>query len=240
MKLVAVDLCLCLCLWIQPDGRTSPEAELSLPSSSIQPQPFSSFKFTLCYIHIDGSYVSGGCGCWKRERIPDDFKYSISRQKTGWKRNQTSFLIITREGWISSLSMLIGSEGSISWYIARDEERMNVLHENSGGIRKSIPSALEISLDTRDFHQVSGKDFPILPSFWWSTDEFHNSRSLKSCETIQCSRETDLILKCFCRVFSQLLLSLDIMNISIEQCTQPQTKWPQKRWDKEILTNTEE
>ena len=211
-----------------------------LPPSNLSHSLHSNLHFVLFTLMEALSYVSGGCGCWKRERIPDDFKYSISRQKTGWKRNQTSFLIITREGWISSLSMLIGSEGSISWYIARDEERMNVLHENSGGIRKSIPSALEISLDTRDFHQVSGKDFPILPSFWWSTDEFHNSRSLKSCETIQCSRETDLILKCFCRVFSQLLLSLDIMNISIEQCTQPQTKWPQKRWDKEILTNTEE
>ena len=33
--------------------------------------------------------------------------------------------------------------------------RMSVLHQNSGGIGKSIPSALEISLDPRDFPRAS-------------------------------------------------------------------------------------
>ena len=36
-----------------------------------------------------------------------------------------------------------------------DDERMSVLHQNSGGIGKSIPSALEISLDPRDFPRAS-------------------------------------------------------------------------------------
>ena len=33
--------------------------------------------------------------------------------------------------------------------------RMSVLHQNSGGIGKSIPSALKISLDPRDFPRAS-------------------------------------------------------------------------------------
>ena len=33
---------------------------------------------------------------------------------------------------------------------------MSVLHQNSGGIGKSIPSALQISLDPRDLSRVSG------------------------------------------------------------------------------------
>ena len=39
--------------------------------------------------------------------------------------------------------------------------RMAVLHQNEGGIEKSTPSALEISLDPL----ASGIDFPKLPSF---------------------------------------------------------------------------
>ena len=34
-------------------------------------------------------------------------------------------------------------------------KRMSVLHQNSGSIGKSIPSALEISLDSQDFPQAS-------------------------------------------------------------------------------------
>ena len=42
-------------------------------------------------------------------------------------------------------------------------KRMSVLHQNSGGIGKYIPPALEISLDPRDFSRLSGMDFPIPP-----------------------------------------------------------------------------
>ena len=84
-----------------------------------------------------------------------------------------------------------------------DVERMSILHQNSGGIGKSIPSILEISstllrcrgwisqyllcfggarialsgnltfeisLRSQEISRVSGMDFPIPPSFWWSTD----------------------------------------------------------------------
>ena len=43
-----------------------------------------------------------------------------------------------------------------------------------GGIGKSIPSALKISLEksfrSREISWASGMNFPIPPSFWWSTD----------------------------------------------------------------------
>ena len=64
--------------------------------------------------------------------------------------------------------------------------RMSVLHQNSGSIGKSIPSAFEISrgralpsgnllglgkyLGSQEISRVSGMDFPIPPLFWWSTD----------------------------------------------------------------------
>ena len=84
-----------------------------------------------------------------------------------------------------------------------DVERMFILHQNSGGIGKSIPSILDISstllgcrgwisqyllcfggariplsgnltfgisLRSQEISRVSGMDFPIPPSFWWSTD----------------------------------------------------------------------
>ena len=103
-------------------------------------------------------------------------------------------LILSREGLILTLSILPCPEGWISWSIPVDGlmmRRMSVLHQNSGGIGKSIPSALEISLDPRDFPRASpsgnlsglgkslgsreiswalGMYFPIPPSFWWSTD----------------------------------------------------------------------
>ena len=47
------------------------------------------------------------------------------------------------------------------WYLSQkmtgkaSAERLSVLHQNSGGIGKSIPSALQISLDPRDFPRAS-------------------------------------------------------------------------------------
>ena len=43
-----------------------------------------------------------------------------------------------------------------------DDERMSVLHQNEGGIRKFIPSALDISLDARVSENLSavGDGFP--------------------------------------------------------------------------------
>ena len=88
-------------------------------------------------------------------------------------------LILSREGLILTLSILSCPQGWISWSIPVDGlmmRRMSVFHQNSGGIEKSIPSALEISLDTgeslgsREISWDSGLNFPIPPSFWWSTD----------------------------------------------------------------------
>ena len=67
-------------------------------------------------------------------------------------------LIISREGLILTLSILPCPQGRICWSTPCrkfDDERMSVLHQDSGGIGKSIPSALEISLDPRDFPRAS-------------------------------------------------------------------------------------
>ena len=67
-------------------------------------------------------------------------------------------LILSREGLILTRSILPCPQGWISWSIPVDEmmmRRMSVLHQNSGGIGKSIPSALKISLDPRDFPRAS-------------------------------------------------------------------------------------
>ena len=67
-------------------------------------------------------------------------------------------LIISREGLILTLSILPCLQGRICWSTPCrkfDDERMSVLHQDSGGIGKSIPSALEISLDPRDFPRAS-------------------------------------------------------------------------------------
>ena len=69
-----------------------------------------------------------------------------------------------------------------------DVERMFILHQNSGGIGKSIPSALQISLDplgSREIFWASEMDLPIPPSFWWSTDtvkEISRSREISRAE----------------------------------------------------------
>ena len=67
---------------------------------------------------------------------------------------QVHSLGISRERLILTMSILIHQEGWIFWSIPRDriyDERMSALHQNSEGIEKSIPSALKISLDPRDF-----------------------------------------------------------------------------------------
>ena len=59
---------------------------------------------------------------------------------------------------------------------------MPVLHQTSGGIEKSIPSALEISLGLRpwEISRVSGNlSFPIPPEVWWSTGILSSSICLQ-------------------------------------------------------------
>ena len=70
-------------------------------------------------------------------------------------------VIISREGLILTLSILPCPQGRIFWSTPCrkiDAERLSVLHQNSGGIGKSIPSALQISLGLRpwDISRVSG------------------------------------------------------------------------------------
>ena len=74
-------------------------------------------------------------------------------------------LIISREGLILTLSILPCPQGRISGSTPCrkiDDERLSVLHQNSGGIGKSIPSrfpsTLEISLGLRprEISRVSG------------------------------------------------------------------------------------
>ena len=65
-------------------------------------------------------------------------------------------LIISGEGLILTLSILPCPQGRISWSTPCrkiDDERMSVLHQNSGVIGKSIPSALEIS---QYLHRLDG------------------------------------------------------------------------------------
>ena len=66
--------------------------------------------------------------------------------------------ILSREGLILRLSILPCPQGWVSWSIPVDGlmmRRMSAFHQNWGGMRKSIPSALEISLDPRDFPRAS-------------------------------------------------------------------------------------
>ena len=75
-----------------------------------------------------------------------------------WTGSTKHSLIISREGLILTLSILPCPQGRIFWSTPCrkiDDERMSVLHQNSGVIGKSIPSALEISLDPRDFPRAS-------------------------------------------------------------------------------------
>ena len=51
----------------------------------------------------------------------------------------------------------------VSFPFPGDDERMSVLHQDSGWIGKSIPSALEISLDPREILGVRD-GFPIRSS----------------------------------------------------------------------------
>ena len=66
--------------------------------------------------------------------------------------------IISSEGLILTLSIIPCPQGRIFWSTPCrkiDDERMSVLHQNSGGIGKSIPSALKISLYPWDFPRTS-------------------------------------------------------------------------------------
>ena len=47
---------------------------------------------------------------------------------------------------------------------------VSVLHQNEGGIGKSIPDAQEISRGSREISRAEGMDFPIPPEFWWSME----------------------------------------------------------------------
>ena len=90
-------------------------------------------------------------------------------------------LILSREGLVLTLSILPCPQGWISWSIPVDElmmRRMSVLHQNSGGIGKSIPLPLRFpsgfalgkSFGSQEISWASGMDFPIPPSSWWRTD----------------------------------------------------------------------
>ena len=49
---------------------------------------------------------------------------------------------------------------------------VSVLHQDEGGIGKSIPDGRKISRgrSSREILRAEGMDFPIPPEFWWSTD----------------------------------------------------------------------
>ena len=68
-------------------------------------------------------------------------------------------LILSREGLLLALSVLPCPEGWISWSIPVDGlmmRRISVLHQN---LRWNW-----------EIHPLRHRDFPIPPSFWWSTD----------------------------------------------------------------------
>ena len=55
-----------------------------------------------------------------------------------------------------------------------------MLHQDEGGIGKSIPDAQEgeargKSRGSREIWRAEGMDFPIPPEFWWSTDNLSAS-----------------------------------------------------------------
>ena len=55
---------------------------------------------------------------------------------------------------------------------------VTVLHQNEGGIGRSIPDGQKISRDprgSREIWRAEGMDFPIPPEFWWSTDNLSAS-----------------------------------------------------------------
>merc|ERR1719222_411944 len=57
------------------------------------------------------------------------------------------------------------------------KKNVSVLHQDEGGIGKSIPDAREISRgrSPREIWRAEGMDFPIPPEFWWSTDNLSAS-----------------------------------------------------------------
>ena len=98
-----------------------------------------------------------------------------SRGRMGWISHS---LIISREGLILTLSILpcLHSEGfpdplPVERLMMRE---CSYSAKTPGGIGKSIPSALKISvlgksLGSQEISRPSGIDFPIPPSFLWST-----------------------------------------------------------------------
>ena len=123
----------------------------------------------------------------RRNRVSDE-AFTHRTSYPGWVvpslyMYKAQSVTISREGLILTLSILPCPQGRIFWSTPCrkiDAERLSVLHQNSGGIGKSIPSALQISLDPRDFPRASpsgnlsglGKSFGLrgwisqyLPSF---------------------------------------------------------------------------
>jgi len=58
---------------------------------------------------------------------------------------------------------------------AEHRYNVSVLHQDEGGIEKSIPDARKISRGSREIRRAEGMDFPIPPEFWWSTDNLSAS-----------------------------------------------------------------
>ena len=87
--------------------------------------------------------------------------------------------------WRTSIGLTLG------WRIGHGLHWIgSVLHQDKGGIGKSIPDAQEISQDPKDiprakpegnlegrgkFSRAEGMDFPIPPEFWWGTDILSSS-----------------------------------------------------------------
>ena len=69
------------------------------------------------------------------------------------------------------------------------DNNVSVLHQEEGGIGKSIPDAQDFprperfpegeargkSQGLREIWRAEGMDFPIPPEFWWSTDNLSSS-----------------------------------------------------------------
>ena len=74
---------------------------------------------------------------------------------------------------LATISLLVALHHHTSLNVGNGN--VSVLHQNEGGIVKSIPDAQQISRDPksqglREISRAEGKDFPIPPEIWWSTD----------------------------------------------------------------------
>ena len=134
----------------------------------------------------ESSPTHNALACWKRRVKPGE-KFNIGFFTQSFALMPYQAFSHPQQGRIDlTLSILPCPQGWICWSIPVDElmmRRMSVLHQNEGGIGKSIPYAREISRDLRDFPRAQGKsrgsreisrakgmDFPIPTEFWWSTD----------------------------------------------------------------------